>query len=158
MDINADYLAPCGLYCGVCAILKATREGNQKFKELLVKVYKGKIAGAENLAPEDIHCSGCMSEAPFFYCRECDIKNCTQSKGYTGCHECGDFPCVLIESFPMPVGKRVMLRAIPYWREVGTEKYVQDEEARYICPNCGHHLFRGAKRCNRCKTEVDLDG
>jgi predicted RNA-binding Zn-ribbon protein involved in translation (DUF1610 family) len=50
------------------------------------------------------------------------------------------------------------LRAIPYWRQVGTEKWVRDEEARYNCPNCGHSLFRGAKRCNRCKTDVDLDG
>jgi DNA-directed RNA polymerase subunit RPC12/RpoP len=52
----------------------------------------------------------------------------------------------------------VMLRAIPHWREVGTEKWVEDEEARYHCPSCGHKLFRGAKRCNRCKAEVDLDG
>jgi predicted RNA-binding Zn-ribbon protein involved in translation (DUF1610 family) len=51
----------------------------------------------------------------------------------------------------------VILRAIPYWREHGTEKYVRDEEARYVCPGCGHKLFRGAKRCNKCKVAVDLD-
>jgi predicted RNA-binding Zn-ribbon protein involved in translation (DUF1610 family) len=158
VDINPDYLAPCGLYCGVCAILKATQDGNQKFKERLVGVYKGKIAGAENLSAEDIQCRGCLSEEPFFYCQDCDIKACTQSKGYAGCHECDEFPCSLIENFAMPVGKTVMLRAVPYWREVGTETFVQDEEARYICPNCGNHLFRGAQRCNRCKIEVDLDG
>jgi hypothetical protein len=57
----------------------------------------------------------------------------------------------------MPVGKKVILRAIPYWREHGTEKYVRDEEARYICSGCGHKLFRGAKRCNKCKVALDLD-
>jgi hypothetical protein len=158
MDIHPDYLAPCGLYCGVCAILYATMEDNQKFKERLVGVYKGKIAGSENLKPEDIHCRGCLSEEPFGYCGECGIRDCTKGRGYTGCHECDDFPCNLIEDFPMPVGKRVIMRAIPHWREVGTEKWVRDEEARYVCPSCGHRLFRGAQRCNQCKTEVDLDG
>jgi len=36
MKINPDFLAPCGLYCGVCAVLYATRENNVKFKEKLV--------------------------------------------------------------------------------------------------------------------------
>ena len=147
------------MYCGVCAILYATQEDNQKFKERLVGLYKGKLPGyEENMVPEDIHCRGCLSEEPFGYCRDCAIRDCTRSKGYTGCHECDDFPCKLIEDFPMPVGKRVILRAIPHWRAVGTEKWVEDEEARYVCPSCGHTLFRGAMRCNKCKAEVDLDG
>ena len=52
----------------------------------------------------------------------------------------------------MPVGKKVIMRAIPYWREHGTEKWVRDEESRFGCPGCGHQLFRGAKRCNECPT------
>ena len=85
------------------------------------------------------------------------IRDCTREKGYAGCHECGDFPCQLIENFPVPVGKKVILRAIPDWRERGTEAWVRDEEARYVCPECDHRLFRGAKRCNQCKTPVNLD-
>ena len=57
----------------------------------------------------------------------------------------------------MTVGKKVILRAVPYRRKVGTERWVSDEEARYVCPGCGNRLFRGAMRCNRCKTVVDLD-
>jgi len=57
----------------------------------------------------------------------------------------------------MPVGKKVILRAIPHWRKWGAEKWVLDEEDRYICPACGHKIFRGAKRCNKCKVLVDLD-
>jgi|GEM_PF-3361603 len=47
--------------------------------------------------------------------------------------------------------------AVPYWREVGTERFVDDEEARYVCPACGHRAFRDAIRCNRFKTILDLD-
>ena len=163
MKINPDFIAPCGLYCGVCAIYIADRDNNQKFKERLVNVYQGKVHGkgslpdSENLSIDDIQCSGCLSDTPFKYCRQCEIRNCTKEKGYTGCHECNEFPCELIENFPMTVGKKVILRAIPYWREVGTEKWVYDEEARYICPECGNKVFRGAVKCNKCKAKLDLD-
>ncbi len=157
MEINPHYLAPCGLYCGVCGILYATKNNDEKFKERLVGVYKGKIPGSESFSAADIHCEGCLSEKPFIFCRRCSIKDCTKEKGYTGCHQCSEFPCRLIDDFPVPVGKKVILRAIPCWREGGTERWVHDEEARYLCPGCGHKLFRGAKRCNKCKTPVDLD-
>jgi len=41
MTINPDLIAPCGLYCGVCAIHIAGRDSNIKFKERLVNLYKG---------------------------------------------------------------------------------------------------------------------
>ena len=40
MKINPNFLAPCGLYCGVCAVYYATKDNNLKFKERLVDVYK----------------------------------------------------------------------------------------------------------------------
>jgi hypothetical protein len=157
MEIEKKFLAPCGLYCGVCAVMMATRDGNEKFKELLAGVYQGIAPGGRRLTVDDIYCEGCMSDKPFLFCRACPIKECTSGKGYAGCHECADFPCPFIENFPLEVGKRVICRAIPYRAEHGTEKWVKDEEARYVCPGCGHRVFRGAKRCNVCKTAVDLD-
>jgi Protein of unknown function (DUF3795) len=149
MEIKKELLAPCGLYCGVCGILFATRDGNEKFKE--------KLAGVYNLPPEKITCEGCMSERPFEFCHVCSIKACSRDRGYEGCHQCADFPCTAIDQFPIPVGKKVILRAIPAWRELGTEAWVEAEEKRYHCPNCGYALFRGAKRCRQCQTPVDLD-
>jgi len=154
-DINKALLAPCGLYCGVCAIHIADRDNNLKFKEILVDVYKpfSKIA-------DDIKCKGCLSENPddiFGYCKICPIRDCVKSKGFESCYQCDDFPCKLIDKFPIPVGKKVILRAIPRWKELGTEKWVEEEEKRYHCPECGNPLFRGAKRCNKCKIAVDVD-
>jgi len=163
MKINPDFASPCGVYCGVCAIYIAHRDNNQKFKQALLNLYKGKVPGkgtlpnSENLSIEDIKCGGCLSDEPFLYCRQCEIKSCTKAKGYTGCHECDEFPCQLIENFPMAIGKKVIFRAVPYRREVGTEKWMQDEEARYVCPECGNKVFRGAVKCNQCKAELDLD-
>jgi hypothetical protein len=66
-------------------------------------------------------------------------------------------PCKFIDEFPVPVGKKVVLRAIPHRKKWGTEKWVADEEARYVCPDCGNRVFRGAKRCNTCKLALNLD-
>jgi hypothetical protein len=163
MTINPDFVAPCGLYCGVCAIYIAHRDNNRKFKERLAGLYKGQVAGkgalpgSETLSADDIRCNGCLSEDRFMHCKQCEIRACAQEKGYKGCQECDEFPCRHIEKFPMAVGKKVILRAVPYWRAVGTEKWIEDEEARYICPECGNKVFRGAVKCNQCKAELDLD-
>lgn len=163
MKINPDFISPCGLYCGVCAIYIAHRDNNVKFKERLVNLYKGGIPGkgslqdSDTLSVEDIQCNGCKSDQLFAHCKKCEIRECTTEKGYTGCHQCDEFPCRHIENFPMTVGKKVILRAIPYWREVGTEKWIQDEEARYVCPECGNKVFRGVVKCNQCKAILDLD-
>jgi hypothetical protein len=158
MDIDPGFLAPCGLYCGVCGVYYATRDDNDKFLDKLLKMYQSNVPGQlDEVTIEDLRCDGCMSDRVSVFCRSCAIKSCTRERGYVGCHECDDFPCSHIETFPMPVGKKVITRAIPYWREHGTEKWVTDEESRYRCPECDHQLFRGAKRCNKCKTPVDVD-
>ncbi len=151
-EVKKELLAPCGLYCGVCAIYIAHRDNNPKFKKLLVKVYPF------TSSPDEIQCTGCFSDGVVFsVCKTCPIKDCTIKKGIEGCHQCDDWPCKMINNFPIPVGKKVIQRAIPQWRELGTEKWVEEEEKRYICPECGNKLFRGAKRCNKCKIPVDVD-
>ncbi len=147
--MERELLAPCNLYCGVCGILKAHRENNVTLKERLSSFY--------GVLPEEIACNGCLSDTRFTFCRSCSIRSCTEEKGLEGCHQCEDFPCSFIDDFPVPVGKKVILRATPVRREIGTEKWVEQEEARYLCPHCGHKLFRGTKRCRSCKEPVDLD-
>ncbi|MBD3197759.1 MAG: DUF3795 domain-containing protein [Candidatus Lokiarchaeota archaeon] len=153
VELKRELLSPCGLYCGVCAVYIAHRDNNLKFKKALTNVYKPFIKGIE-----DIKCTGCLSDGEVFpVCRRCPIKDCNKERGTKGCYECEEFPCKYIKNFPLKVGKKVILRAIPTWRELGTAKFVEMEEKRYACPECGNYLFRGAKRCNKCKIAVDLD-
>ena len=163
MKTDPNFISPCGLYCGVCAIYIAHRDNNQKFKERLVSLYKGKVHGkgtlpnSEMITTDNIRCHGCLSDDLFMHCKQCEIRDCTIKKGYTGCHQCDEFPCQYIEKFPMTVGKKVILRAVPYRQKFGDEKWIQDEEARYFCPECGNKVFRGVVRCNKCKTKLNLD-
>ena len=152
VEIQKELLAPCGLYCGVCAVYIAHKENNTKFKQRIVSVYPF----TESIG--DIQCTGCLSDGVVFeYCKSCSIKTCTKKKKIEGCHQCDEFPCRHIANFVMPVGKKVILRAIPEWKSVGTQKWVENETARYKCPECGNTLFRGAKRCNKCKEPVNVD-
>ena len=63
----------------------------------------------------------------------------------------------LIDDFPVPVGKKVILRSVPARKKLGTEKWVKEEEIRYRCPHCSGPLFRGARRCGSCKELVQID-
>jgi hypothetical protein len=147
--MNHELLAPCGLYCGVCGVYLAGRDQNQKLKE--------KLANAYGVTPEQIACRGCLSNEKFVFCQTCSIRKCVLEKEYEGCHQCADFPCGFINDFPVPVGKKVILRSVPERRKLGSEKWVEAEEDRYRCPHCSNQLFRGAKRCGNCKEPVALD-
>ncbi len=149
MENKKKLAAPCGLYCGVCAVLIAHRDNNTKFKERLTAVY-GVTVG-------EIKCKGCLSDDLFAYCRTCSIRACAIDKGIEGCHQCDDFPCQFIDDFPLPVGKKVILRAIPAWRELGTERWMEEEGKRYHCPHCGYAVFRGVQRCRNCQSPLDID-
>lgn len=65
MKTDPSLLAPCGLYCGVCAIYIAHRDNNFKLKERLVNLYKGGtpgkgvLPGSEDLTAEDMRCNKC---------------------------------------------------------------------------------------------------
>ena len=157
-------LAPCGLYCGVCGVYLATRDGSTKFRDILARLYGSK--------PEETACKGCMQEDPpeclYGFCVECPIRACVREKGFGSCHQCDEWPCQYIEAFPVPVGRRVMDKVIPRWRELAAEHgleagavaWAREEAERYHCPDCGHPLFRGAVTCRGCKREVaeGLDG
>ena len=147
--MNKKLAAPCGLYCGICGVYVAHRDNNSKLKE--------KLAGVYDVTVEQVQCDGCLSNILFAYCETCSIRDCTIKKGIEGCYQCDDFPCKFIKHFPTVAGRPMMLRAIPAWRELGTERWMEEEERRYQCPHCGHKLIRGAKRCRNCNNQVDID-
>ena len=161
---NKDLMAPCGLHCGTCGVYLATRDKNEKFRSIMAHLYGTTL--------EETRCLGCMQQDAgakmFPFCARCSVRDCVLSKGYYSCHQCGEWPCGLIEEFGFATGKRVMKRAIPVWRdkvaelgdEEGSVEWSREECERYHCPSCGAPLFRGAQRCRACKRSVadELDG
>jgi hypothetical protein len=144
--IKRELVSPCGLYCGVCGVYYADKKGDAALKE--------KLAAAYGDTPDKIACDGCRSESRYWFCSACSIRSCVSEKGFESCHECRDFPCAVIESFPIPEARKNMLRAIPRWRELGTEEWVREEEKLFSCKACGTATFRGARKCRQCGTLI----
>jgi hypothetical protein len=170
---NKELRAPCGIFCGACAIYIATRDDSEKFRAIISSIWKTK--------PDETKCFGCMQTDPpkklFGFCKQCAIRNCVRSKGFYSCNQCEQWPCDIIEKgdfakeVPSPIIKsvlRVMKRAIPLWRakvadygdEKGSEEWARAECERYHCPSCGKPLYRSAQHCRACRTPVaeELDG
>jgi len=67
MPTKPDFIFLWDLYCGVCAIHIAHRDHNEKLKEKLIALYKGKTPGkgtlpySSRLSTDDIQCGGCNS-------------------------------------------------------------------------------------------------
>ena len=157
-------MAPCGLYCGVCGVYLATRNGDDKFKALLGGLVRVDPRGD---GVPGLH-AGRAAAVPVRLLPGLPIRDCVRERGLYSCHQCGDWPCALITGFPLATGRRVMRRTIPLWREqvarlgagAGDVAWARAEGERYHCPECGEPLFRGAQRCRACKASVaeGLDG
>ena len=141
--------APCGLYCGACSVYVAYKSNDMKLKE--------KVAPIFGVTVDQISCEGCFSEKLFKYCQTCSIRDCALEQDLEGCYQCRDFPCHFIHVFPTEAGRKIMLRSVSRWRELGTRRWMEEEEKRYHCLNCGHRVLRGAKRCANCRNPVDTD-
>ncbi len=157
MAANPALLSPCGLYCGVCGIYQATQDNNIKLLKIFLRTYESFLSGIKDCTVNDLQCNGCHSDRISILCQSCAIRDCSAREKRSGCHECDLFPCDLIENFPVPNGKRIILRAVPYRKKNGTEKWVNSEKSRYICPECNSKLYRGCTRCRECKISVNVD-
>ena len=146
MPVNPNLLAPCGLYCGVCAIYYADKHNDEKMKEKLAKVYFN--------TPDQIKCDGCLSDNLYPYCKSCSIRRCVTKRELAGCHECDDFPCRKVTKFPFELAKKYMMKSIPARKERTDEEWVAWEENHWTCKNCNTLNFRGANKCHNCKEEI----
>jgi hypothetical protein len=149
VESRNELAAPCGLYCGVCAVYVAHNENDQESKR--------RLAATFGLTLEDIKCGGCRSGELFAFCQSCQIRSCVFDKEMDGCHQCNEFPCEFIEKYPLHHGRRVMLRAVPARRELGIDRWIEAEQQRYRCPYCGARAFMGTEECWNCKEPVDVD-
>lgn len=135
------YDAPCGLYCGACGTILADRKGTV---EALAEEWGRK--------PEELVCHGCKSETTAVFCRTCTFRDCVASRGIDYCFQCGDFPCEALAGFrddPAP-HHSVVVRNGLRMREVGLERWLEEQRVRWSCPDCGEPFFWYDASCRTC--------
>ncbi len=96
--MEEEYLAMCGLDCARCAAYIATKNNDNELREKTAKEWTARyVAGNLNrppLKPEDINCSGCLSDGPVYqHCLKCEVRKCGLEKGIKNCRECKDYKC-----------------------------------------------------------------
>jgi hypothetical protein len=131
MEMERQLVAPCGIDCRVC--------------RAYIRVGKSKS------------CPGCRVDDPgkAISCITCKIKNC--EKLVTGkleyCIECAEFPCLRVKHLDKryrtrygtsPIGN---LAAI---REIGIDQFIETEQIKWTCPECGSMLSMHKPQCLSC--------
>jgi hypothetical protein len=125
----------CGLYCGACPIMLNTEAGT----------------GTEQ-------CYGCKSEQPTGYCAICGIKACARRKGYEFCNECSEYStCELMQKFMEDTKwpyQQIVSNNMESIQKNGLSKWLEAQEQRWRCTNCGASHSWWDETCPQCGQAV----
>jgi len=131
--------AYCGLYCGSCPVhLK-------QFDNWIVQAILRRFECTE----ADLDCHGCRAETISLSCRDCDRRDCAQSKGFDSCSPCPEMPCERMQGYRLPH----MSEAVPNLqalRERGSEAWLAEQAKHWTCPSCGKTVSWYEQVCLQC--------
>lgn len=129
-SIDPIMLAPCGMNCTVCYKHVGIRKKAQP-------------------------CQGCLKSdlGKPEHCRKCNIKTCTQRKGYIHCFECTDFPCKLIKNLEKSYNKRYnasLIENSKIAKEKGILEFLEHDCKKWTCDKCGGAFSLHDVICSEC--------
>ena len=143
--------APCGLYCGACSTYIARKRGDEVALNAVAKriaEYRGWTIKPE----KDLVCAGCLSSQLAIFCLRCAIRDCAFEKGITYCAQCSDFPCQIIIDFNndgRPHHSEVLAN-VRRQQEMGIDAWLDEQEKRWRCPDCGCSIEWYDTKCPQC--------
>ncbi len=131
----------CGLYCGACDILLANK------RNLLEETAK-----SWNMKPNDLMCHGCKTDTTSTYCKTCDIKKCADSRNIEFCFQCDEYPCSYLLEFKSDECPHhsVILKNLNFLRDYGLAKWLETQQKRWKCPECGREFSWYEETCTNC--------
>ena len=127
--LDPNLIAPCGMNCATC--LAYLREKNS--------------------------CSGCLTAGTnkAKHCSSCIIKNCEKlsetESGY--CYDCHEYPCKRLKNLDKRYRTNYqmsMLDNLDDMKRLGPAKFVIQEQARWLCKQCGEQLCVHRPQCQNC--------
>ena len=131
---NIEELAgPCGLFCGVCPVFKASED----------RALAEKLAPMLGLPVEVVRCRGCRAEKGKVMGETvCATYQCITDRGYSFCYQCPDFPCLKLaptayRADVLPHNQKVYNLVLI--QKMGVEKWAEEAD------NIRRRYFRGTK-------------
>ena len=130
-EFDKNLIAPCGMNCGICVAFFGYTLKGEKRKH---------------------RCGGCRSRQSrcAFIKAQCD-KLAAHHIEY--CFECADFPCENLRTLDKRYRNKYGMSMIKNLRSIqanGIERFLEDEQERWKCPNCGGTMCVHNKTCYTC--------
>jgi len=131
---NETLIAPCGMNCGICS---------------------GYLAFKHNVKDKAIrmpYCIGCRPRHKkcAFLKKGCDLLLNGQLEY---CYQCDDFPCKRLchlDTRYQTLFRMSMVENLEYIKDNGIEKFLEEEEERWKCPQCGATICCHNGICFNC--------
>ncbi len=127
-------IAPCGLICDLCSAFQ--REKNR--------------------------CPGCTAEGNKpAYCMNCIVVNCPEKNGDPTklCDVCSKYPCkrlkALEKRYKTKYGES-LFENFQKIKQLGLERFKQEAEASWRCPDCKELLNVHRVQCSHCAFKRNL--
>lgn len=146
--MNEQLVGACGIYCGACDHYLAGRENGKYLLKRDTDIGR-RVA--------DNPCGGCKNiEKLCQWCKECEIRNCASEKSLSHCGMCDQFPCDYFEEFKNGLlHKQVGYKNIQELTRVGVAEWLEKQEIRWSCPNCGSSFSFYEIQCSSCEKKID---
>ncbi len=121
----------CGLYCGACPVLLASKAGTG-----------------------EVTCMGCKSDQiKAGWCSTCTLKACAQEKGLDFCYQCDQYPCEDLDAFkndPTYPYHQEVYGYMEVIAQVGKTAWLEQVKTRWSCPECGQEATWWDLACENC--------
>jgi len=130
---------PCGFYCGACRHYLARAKGLLKKKHLK--------HGCKGCRIQDKNCAWVK--------RDCAL---LRKKQVEFCFECSDFPCANLKKLNQRHIRDDNISLIDNLlriKEIGVYKWIEEQEKKWKCPQCGGNICAMDKECCDCGQLVD---
>ncbi|MFC1921326.1 DUF3795 domain-containing protein [Chloroflexota bacterium] len=127
-------IAPCGMNCAICSGYLSMKN-DVKSKGLGMPYCAG-------CRPRDKKCA--------FIKKKCDL---VLNAKVQYCYECDDFPCKNLEHLDKRYSelyRMSMVENLEYIRDNGVDKFLDKEEEKWRCPECGETICCHNGICFSC--------
>ena len=136
--MNEELIAPCGMNCGICSGYLAYKH-DVKSKGIRMPYCPG-------CRPRDKKCA--------FLKKKCDL---LLSGKVQYCYECSDHPCERlnhIDNRYRSLYRMSMIENLEFIRNNGISQFLEKEEERWKCPNCGGVICCHNGICFDCGLDI----
>jgi len=129
-------IAPCGMNCSLCI----------------------------GFLRDKSKCNGCYTRSDYKpgYCKVCVIKNCEQRETIPSgfCYECSKFPCRRLKQLDKRYRNKYHMSMLENLNDIknhGIEAFINHENSRWKCPDCGARVSVHRSYCLNCHKELQYD-